>query len=142
MGRADPKRCDVQDFEVLAEADIGDDSGGQQPLVANAIVAWRGDGNYVATLVEADAAALTDSEGTANDSPACMRVWDGKTLQLHAEGDAAADLSAVAAWQPNGRHLYAAQHTGLMPRVLLFECNGLQHGGFDIPEPGASFAAR
>ena len=128
----------VQDFEVLAEADISDDSVGvQQPLVTAASIAWRGDGNYVATLVDANAAPLPESDGTSGEQHATMRVWEGKSLQLHAEGEAAAALSATAAWQSNGRHLYAAQHAGLTPRVLLFELNGLQHGGFDLYVPGA-----
>ena len=48
-----------------------------------------------------------------------------------------AGLSAVAAWQPNGRHVYVAQHAGPSARMLLYERNGLQHGGFDISVPGA-----
>ena len=123
---------------MLAESDATDSSdSGQQLLVTSACVAWRGDGNYVATLVETDA-AVDAVGGTAGHT--AMRVWDGKTLQLHAEGEATAALSAPAAWQPNGRHLYAVQHAGSTPRVVLFERNGLQHGGFDIPVPGAPCA--
>ena len=132
------ERCDAQDFEVLAESDLGDDSdSGQQLSVATACVTWRGDGDYVATLVEVDATAEPGSVGLAAGQHASLRVWDGRTLQPHAEGEAAPALSAVAAWQPNGRHLYAAQHAGSTPRVVLFERNGLQHGGFDVPVPGA-----
>ena len=123
-----------------------------------------------------------------------MRVWERESGELHAEGEAAAGLLPVAAWQPNGRHLYAAvskqqsqpcseqqlapqpgqqddegeqerqaaaegiKHVGAWKRelrrrqleraaaagpggaagssacsVLLFERNGLQHGGFELP---------
>jgi len=123
---------------VLAESDLGDDGGsGQQLSVASACVTWRGDGDYVATLVEAAATDQPDPDGTGTSQHASLRVWDGRTLSLHAEGEAATALSAVAAWQPNGRHLYAAQHAGSTPRVVLFERNGLQHGGFDVPVAGA-----
>lgn len=47
----------------------------------------------------------------------------------------------VASWQPNGRHLYVAQQTANGPRVLLFETNGLQHGGFDIGPSGVHHQA-
>jgi len=123
---------------VLAESDLSDDSdSGQQLSVASACVTWRGDGDYVATLVEPVATDQPDSDEAATGQPATLRVWDGRTLQPHAEGEAATALSAVAAWQPNGRHLYVAQHAGPTPRVVLFERNGLQHGGFILPVPGA-----
>ena len=125
---------------MLAESDLGDDSGsGQQLPVASACVTWRGDGDYVATLVEPCAADQPGSDSPATGQSASLRVWDGRTLQAHAEGEAAAALSSVAAWQPNGRHLYAAQHAGPTPRVLLFERNGngLQHGGFNARVSGA-----
>ena len=35
-------------------------------------------------------------------------MWDRETAELHAEGEAAAGLLPAVAWQPNGRHLYAA----------------------------------
>ena len=47
----------------------------------------------------------------------------------------------VGAWQPNGRHLYVAQQTPSGPRVLLFETNGLQHGGFDVGPSGVHHQA-
>jgi IKI3 family len=47
----------------------------------------------------------------------------------------------VGAWQPNGRHLYVAQQTPSGPRVMLFETNGLQHGGFDVGPSGVHHQA-
>lgn len=120
-------------------------------------------------------------------APYVVRVWDSEGGALHAVGEAAPGLLAPLAWQPNGRHLYAAaapvpaaqrsapagpaaqgraQGGGGRPtqgkvaaatggaqgrsagaerrapasgaaRVLLFERNGLRHGGFDLPSPGA-----
>ena len=120
-------------------------------------------------------------------APYVVRVWDSEGGALHAVGEAAPGLLAPLAWQPNGRHLYAAaapvpaaqppapagptargraQAGGGGPaqgkaaaapggaqdrsagaeqgapasgsaRVLLFERNGLRHGGFDLPSPGA-----
>lgn len=35
-------------------------------------------------------------------------MWERETGELHARGEAAAGLLPVAAWQPNGRHLYVA----------------------------------
>ena len=67
-----------------------------------------------------------------------LRVWtrDG---QLHAVGESVVGLQPVLAWQPNGRHLYAVQqHANGQQRVLLFESNGLQHGGFDLCVTGAA----
>ena len=128
---------------MLAESDTSGGAAPDPPIsVARACITWRGDSNYVATLVESEGEDLqhegaADTERRSIDGRATMSIWDGKTLQLHADGEAAAGLAAVGAWQPNGRHLYAAQHTGPRPRVLLFERNGLQHGGFDIPVPGA-----
>jgi pyruvate/2-oxoglutarate dehydrogenase complex dihydrolipoamide acyltransferase (E2) component len=37
-----------------------------------------------------------------------IRVWDRGTGELHTEGEAAAGLLPAIAWQPNGRHLFAA----------------------------------
>jgi elongator complex protein 1 len=136
----------------------------------------------------------------AGAGSATVRVWERGSGELHAEGEAAAGLLPVAAWQPNGRHLYAAvskqqsqlsssmqqqgaqagqqddegeqerqaaaegiKHVGAWKRelrrrqleraaaagpggaagssacsVLLFERNGLQHGGFELPPAAAA----
>lgn len=37
-----------------------------------------------------------------------VRIWDRESGALHAVGEAAPGLLAPLAWQPNGRHLYAA----------------------------------
>ncbi|KAL4852847.1 Elongator complex protein 1 [Chlorella vulgaris] len=73
---------------------------GQAPLLSpeSVSVTWRGDGRYFAT-------ASVDSPGA---SAAVIRVWDRGTGELHAEGEAAAGLLPAIAWQPNGRHLFAA----------------------------------
>ena len=42
-------------------------------------------------------------------SPFVVRIWEAEACQLHAVGEAAPGLLGPLAWQPNGRHLYAAQ---------------------------------
>ena len=66
-----------------------------------------------------------------------MRIWERESGALHAVGENAPGLLGKLAWQPNGRNLYAAcrQPDGAL-RVLLFETNGLQHGGFDVQGKG------
>ncbi len=68
-----------------------------------------------------------------------IRIWEREGCRLHAVGEHCASLSGHIAWQPNGRHLYAAcaRPDGL-PSITLFERNGLQHGGFDLHGKGAS----
>ena len=62
-----------------------------------------------------------------------MRVWERDSGALHAVGEAAEGLSGPLTWQPNGRHLYAAAcSTSAARRILLYERNGLRHGGFDV----------
>lgn len=91
---------------------------------ASARVAWRGDGKFFATLCHEPLAEQQQqhqglgpagvdgvAEGAGAGSvcgPVCVRVWDREALELHAVGQAAGGLAAVAAWQPNGRHLYVA----------------------------------
>ncbi len=57
-------------------------------------------------------------------------------MQEVAEGEKADALLPVLAWQPDGRHLYAAQRDAEGQRVILYELNGLQHGSFDVAGPG------
>lgn len=74
----------------------------------------------------------------AAGQPWVVRVWERESGALHAMGEHAAGLLGTLAWQPNGRHLYApCMQSGGALRVLLFERNGLQHGGFDVPGTGA-----
>ncbi len=96
---------------------------------ASARVAWRGDGKFFATLCHepldqqqtdpqqqqesspAGVNGAADGAGAGSGSvvgPVVVRVWDREGLELHAVGQAAGGLAAVAAWQPNGRHLYVA----------------------------------
>lgn len=72
-----------------------------------------------------------------------LRVWDRVACNLHAIGEAVPGLSGPIAWQPNGRHIYAAQQEGSKQRVVLFERNGLSHGSFECTTDGkkaSSFA--
>ena len=69
-----------------------------------------------------------------------LRIW-ARDGQLLAVGEATSGLQPVLAWQPNGRHLYAVQALPSgQERVILFESNGLQHGGFNVntAETGAA----
>ena len=66
-----------------------------------------------------------------------IRIWEREGGRLHAVGEHAAGLSGPIAWQPNGRHLYAAcLRANGQPGILLYESNGLQHGGFDLHGDG------
>ena len=66
-----------------------------------------------------------------------IRIWEREGGRLHAVGEHAAGLSGPIAWQPNGRHLFAAcRRADGQPGILLYESNGLQHGGFDIHGQG------
>ena len=114
---------------------------------SQATITWRGDGKFVATSVRPGSLSASDTSmdaagprSAADVAPApattCMQIWERENLQLHAAGEDADGLLPVLAWQPNGRHLYAARQGGPAPRVLLFERNGLQHGGFDVPVDG------
>lgn len=67
-----------------------------------------------------------------------LRVWEREGCELHAVGAAPQGLHPALAWQPNGRHLYAAHLQGEHHRVVLYEANGLEHGGFDVPRTGDS----
>ena len=74
-----------------------------------------------------------------SDVASSLRVWQTEGCELHAVGKApSAGLYSVLAWQPNGRHLYAAHAQGNHHRVVLYETNGLEHGGFDVPRSGLS----
>ena len=104
-----------------------------------------------------------------------VRIWEAEVCKLHAVGEAAPGLLGPVAWQPSGRHLYAAQAAapaaptvpqpgqqaagrpghrpagqgsvpdgpasgagapGEVQRVVLFERNGLLHGGLDVASTG------
>jgi hypothetical protein len=74
-----------------------------------------------------------------SDVAGSLRVWQTEGCALHAVGKATSmGLYTVLAWQPNGRHLYAAHAQGNRHRVALYETNGLEHGGFDVPRSGLS----
>ena len=71
--------------------------------------------------------------GLGAAAPWVVRVWEHGGCALHAVGEAAEGLSGPLTWQPNGRHLYAAACSEGRQRVLLYERNGLRHGGFEVP---------
>ena len=105
----------------------------------DACISWRGDGVAFATV--------TRRWGMA--SPCVLRTWDSDGGGLHAVGEAVPGLGPAVAWQPNGRHVYgwATGSKGdrlgnahsppipapsTSPRCVLFERNGMTHGGFDL----------
>jgi hypothetical protein len=59
-----------------------------------------------------------------------LRVWEREDCALHAMGGDTPGLLGPVCWQPNGRHIYAAQECSGEQRVALFERNGLAHGSF------------
>ena len=73
---------------------------------------------------------------TGCDNARSLRVWVREGCELHAVGKAPLGLHSVLAWQPNGRHLYAAHAQDSCHWVALFETNGLEHGGFHVATPG------
>jgi elongator complex protein 1 len=142
-------------------------SGGGSGDCSSVSIAWRGDGRFFAT-----------STAAPGGGPRRIHIWEREGCQLHAAAEAQPGLAPPLAWQPNGRHLYAAgavppadaaaAHEGiagvfaaataarlraagrgaggrggaggdsaaalpLQQRVVLFERNGLKHGGFDLP---------
>ncbi len=82
---------------------------------------------------------VQNMRNAGSDVAGSLRVWQTEGCALHAVGKAPAmGLYSVLAWQPNGRHLYAAHAQGSHHRVVLYETNGLEHGGFDVPRSGLS----
>ena len=65
-----------------------------------------------------------------------LRVWNREECDLHAIGEDIDGLSGPVAWQPNGRHIYAAQEMQDRQSVVLFEGNGLSHGSFSTAAQG------
>ena len=65
-----------------------------------------------------------------------LRVWERDACVLHAIGEHSPGLLGPLAWQPNGRHIYAAQRLDGQQRVVLFERNGLSHGCFKVHHEG------
>ena len=68
--------------------------------------------------------------------PMVLRVWERDACALHAIGEHIPGLLGPLAWQPNGRHTYAAQRMDGQQRVVLFERNGLSHGHFEVRHEG------
>jgi len=86
------------------------DPGSEVQLSKNtAAMSWRGDGKYLATCTE----DTFNGSGSGNESSR-VRVWDRESGELHALGESVVGVQSVLAWQPNGRHLYVAQHNHLL----------------------------
>ncbi len=77
---------------------VPDPASAVQLSRSTAAMSWRGDGKYLATCTE-DVASVSR-----------VRVWDRESGELHSLGEAVVGIQSVLAWQPNGRHLYVAQH--------------------------------
>lgn len=80
----------------------------------------------------------SEAPATVSSAETTLKIWAREGCELHAVGERGPGLQPLAAWQPNGRHLYVAQVTPQGPRTMLFETNGLQHGGFDVAHTGLS----
>ncbi len=77
-------------------------------LPGNVSISWRGDSKYLATC----------HMGAGSSSGSMVTVWERETGALHAMGEDAELMLGPLAWQPNGRHLYAAQraqHGSVLP---------------------------
>ena len=85
----------------------------------------------------------TETINSGADAPWVIRLWEREAAQLHAVGEHCNSLSGHIAWQPNGRHLYAAcaRPDGQIS-IILYERNGLQHGSFDLHGAGAVLKIR
>lgn len=129
-------------------ADDSDDACGGPPGSAgwahlapgDAYLSWRYDGQALVT---------TSRRHRVDQEPATLvsctlRTWDvggGEAgLALHALGEAVPGLAAPVTWQPNARHIYGVVNQGQgtdgkasgRARAVLFERNGLTHGGFSL----------
>ena len=120
----------------------------------DAFITWKGDGTELATVVRAGAG-----------HPFVLRVHTAPSGDLAALGEGGDPLAGPVAWQPNGRHVYAAVRVvpaaseaaaaarpttrALTPaapdaasraahpgRIALIEPNGMRHGDFGVVEPG------
>ena len=89
-------------------------------------VSWRGDGQLVAVSVR---------EGTEQGS---LLIFECPSLKLSTTAEKKDDTVGCVAWQPNGRHLYAATVPSPqdLSRLYLFENNGLVCGSFLLRHPG------
>ena len=87
---------------------------------------WRGDGQLVAVSVR---------QQTEQGS---LLILECPSLKLSATAETKDDIVGCLAWQPNGRHLYAASVPSQqdLSRLYLFESNGLIRGSFLLRHPG------
>ena len=103
-------------------------------------LSWRADGR---ALVTTSRRRQDEEEEDRPPAVACtLRTWDvggPAGLALHALGEAVPGLASPVTWQPNSRHIYGVVNGGPGggdggdgSRVVLFERNGLTHGGFGL----------
>jgi elongator complex protein 1 len=120
----------TQDWEVISEVPLFE-ADSEQPTAAissgDVALSWRGDGKYFATIAELRVTG-----------ECAIRIWEESGGPAHAFGEHAAGLEVALAWQPNGRHLYAVQRLDGRSQVLLYERNGLRHGGFPVSSTGTT----
>ena len=86
-------------------------------------VTWRGDGQLV---------AISYGDKTKR----LLNIFEIPSMQVKATAQAENDLTGCIAWQPNGRHLYAAATIDDISAMCLFESNGLGHGSFCLRSQG------
>ena len=143
--------CMTKDFFPLAEVSVPD-ARAESSAAVGAALSWRGDGQFVASLVP----SAVEGAGPV------LQVWGREDLELHSTGEKT--LSPLAsgprergadgfppsppplAWQPRGA-LIAAACDGSNPgrggspsEVVFFERNGLRRGGFALPSTSAASA--
>lgn len=111
----------LQDWELLAERSIfaggaaDKEHAGHALTHANSALTWRGDTRYLATCTPGpgplhSAAAAAEAHPSGSSGGGCsVRIWEREGCELHAVGEEAPALYPLLSWQPNGRHLYAAQ---------------------------------
>ncbi|CAG9461392.1 unnamed protein product [Pedinophyceae sp. YPF-701] len=112
--------------KCLAPHGGGADDPGHEPCE----ISWREDGKYFASV----------TRGGLDGSQRRMRVWERTStggLALVSAGELEAGTLPPVAYCPNGRNVYCAAVDGDgAGHVLIYERNGLQHGGFTLPSHG------
>ena len=100
-------------------------------------LAWRGDGQYCASLV------VTSKSNVGSGQGRVLRVWSREGV-LQATGQECNGLAHALAWRPDGSLLAGVQLVGGGAgwEVVFFERNGLRHGEFSLPYPAESVYVR
>ena len=118
-------------------------------------ISWRGDGKYFSSIIKMG--DRWDGQGVLLHRPmgllsmlwlnpvplglrsSKLQTWERSSWELHAVAQFTEGLQPVMAWQPNGRHQYVSAAVQGQQHIMLFERNGLQHGGFDLGTTGGLF---